>query len=88
MWEITFYFIIAPLLTLIVTLCGSLKFKKYWLGPATTFILLNIPTVIVSIFYRGGWEGVFGWAVFYTTVSGLISLIVWLTRKKLLSKVS
>lgn len=82
MWEIPFYLIFAPLLTILVTLISSLKYKKYILGPIALLVILNIPTIILPLNYNVGWVAPLGWAFFYTIISALISLIVWLKRRK------
>lgn len=82
MWEIPFYLVIVPLLTLFVTLVCSIKIKKYFLGPIIVFVLLNIPAIILPMIYNVGWLALFGWAVFYTAIASIISLIVWLVKRK------
>lgn len=82
MWEIPFYIIGAPLLTLITILFCSFKLKNYWLGPILVFVLLNIPTITLPFYYSVGWGALFGWAVFYTVIGSLIALIIWFMRTK------
>lgn len=83
MWEIPLYLIIAPLLMLIVTLIGSMKYKKYFLGPLITLIGLNIPTIVLPLYYNVGWSALLGWAMLYTVLSSVISFVVWMLRKNL-----
>ena len=80
MWEIPFYLIFAPLLTILVTLISSVKYKKYILAPIVLLIILNIPTVILPIWHNVGWAAPLGWALFYTIISTLIS--VWHRKNK------
>ncbi|QOY36917.1 DUF2651 family protein [Anaerobacillus isosaccharinicus] len=82
MWEIPIYLIFAPVLTIIISLLCRIRFKKYFMAPLIIFFILNIQTVVVPIFYNVGWEGIFGWAIFYTVISLIISLIMWSFRKK------
>lgn len=82
MWEIPFYLIFAPLLTILVTLASSLKYKKYIFAPIILLLILNIPTVVLPINHNVGWEAPLGWALFYTIVSALISLLIWLRNRK------
>lgn len=82
MWEVPLYLIVAPLLTLVVTLISTIKYEKYFISPIVLFILLNIPTFIIPNMYNIGWIAIFGWAVFYTVISAIISLIVWFFKKK------
>jgi len=82
MWEIPIYLIGAPLLTLIVTLYFTLKLERYVLGSfVVVFVLLNIPTVIIPIFYPIGWEAMLGWASVYTVVSAIIGWIGWVIKR-------
>lgn len=80
MWEIPFYLIIAPSLTLLISLMSSIKFNLYFFGPLIVFIILNIPTILLPLFYQVGWVSLFGWAVFYTVIASIISLIVSLVK--------
>ena len=81
MWEIPLYLIIVPLLTIAFSLTCAIKFKKYFIAPAILFISFNIPTIIMPYISNVGWIAIFGWAVFYTIVSLIISLVIWSIRK-------
>ena len=82
MWEIPVYGFLVPIITLTFSLISAIKFKKYFIVPIFLFIVLNIPTIILPMIHNVGWEALLGWASFYTFISLVISLIVWLTRKK------
>jgi hypothetical protein len=82
MWEIPFYLIVAPIITVAITLISTLKYQKYVIAPLLIFVILNIPTVILPFVNNVGWGALFGWACVYTGLSLIISLIVWLTRRK------
>lgn len=86
MWEIPFYIILAPILTVSISLVSTRKFNNYWFAPLFLFVVLNIPTVILPIMYHVGWEALLGWAFVYTVVSILISLVVW--RERLVRRVT
>lgn len=83
MWEIPLYLIIAPLFTITVTLITTLNFKKYWLGPVIVFVTLNIPTIVIPLIASVGWSAIFGWSLFYTVLSIIVSLLVrWIKYNK------
>ncbi|MCT8137860.1 hypothetical protein H1D32_08895 [Anaerobacillus sp. CMMVII] len=60
MWEIPIYLILAPILTIIISLLCTIRFKKYFMPPLIIFFILNIPTVVVPLVYNVGWQGVSG----------------------------
>lgn len=82
MWEIPIYLIFAPILTIIISLLCTIRFKKYFIAPLIVFFILNILTVVLPTVYNVGWEGIFGWAIFYTVISFIISIILWRFGKK------
>ncbi|WP_096155599.1 MULTISPECIES: hypothetical protein [Bacillus] len=79
--EYLLYALIAPIFTIVFSLINTVRFKRYVLTPIIVFIVLNIPTVLLPLFANVGWEGLVGWALLYTGVSIVISLIVWAMRK-------
>ncbi|WP_096154696.1 MULTISPECIES: hypothetical protein [Bacillus] len=81
MWEIPLYLIVLPLLTISFSLLCAIKYRRYFVAPSILFISFNIPTIIMPFITNVGWAGIFGWAVFYTVVSLLISLVIWSVRK-------
>ena len=81
MWEIPLYLIVVPLLTISFSLFCAIKYKKYFVAPAILFISFNIPTIIMPLISNVGWASIFGWAVFYTIVSLVISFVIWSVRK-------
>lgn len=81
MWEIPIYLFIVPVLTIAVSLISAIKFEKYFIAPLFSFIVLNIPIIIMPTI---GWEAIFGWAAFYSAISLIISFIVWNFKKRLL----
>lgn len=82
MWELPIYLVVAPLLTLVISLVSTIKFKNYFIAPVSLLILFNIPTVILPMLYNIGWGAIFGWAFLYTVISMVISFIVWGVRRK------
>lgn len=81
MWEIPFYAIFVPILTIIISLFCAFKLRKFLIAPLIIFSSLNILTVTLPIFYNVDWKGLFGWAVFYSIVSGIISIISLIVGK-------
>ncbi len=82
MWEIPVYGILLPIITLIFSFISAIKYRKYFIVPISLFVILNIPTIILPMIYNVGWQALLGWAVFYTVISLVISLFVWIFRKK------
>ncbi|RYM06696.1 hypothetical protein EWH99_02195 [Sporolactobacillus sp. THM7-7] len=79
--EIPIYLIVVPVLTITVSLISTVRFEKYFFGPVFLFVVLNFPTIAMPMMNRTGWESIFGWAVFYTFISFVISYTVWKVRK-------
>ncbi|MCJ8007748.1 DUF2651 family protein [Lederbergia wuyishanensis] len=82
MWEIPFYAILMPIITIALSLIGAIKLKNYYLAPLTIFVGLNVLTIVLPLVQNVGWQALFGWAAFYTVVSLIISLIVKLVSAK------
>ncbi|MBO1003961.1 DUF2651 family protein [Pseudogracilibacillus auburnensis] len=82
MWEIPFYGIVIPIITIVFSLISTMKYRKYFIAPVVIFIGLNIMTIVLPLIHNVGWEALFGWAVFYAVISLIISLIVWLAKRK------
>ncbi|MBS4218715.1 DUF2651 family protein [Bacillus sp. FJAT-49711] len=82
MWEIPFYAILMPIITIAFSFIGAVKLKNYYLAPLMIFIGLNVLTIVLPMTQNVGWQALFGWAAFYTAVSLIISLIIWLARKR------
>ncbi|XKI14501.1 Putative membrane protein (plasmid) [Sporosarcina sp. ANT_H38] len=82
MWEIPLYLIVVSILTLVISLVSTIKLQKYFIAPIILFVVLNIPTVVIPMFYNVGWKAILGWAILYTLISLLISFIVWSIRKR------
>lgn len=80
MWEMLFYIIGAPILMLVITLFGRFKMKNVWFGPLLTFIILNIPTIILPFIYEVGCGALLGWATLYTVISVIVTLITMLLK--------
>src|SRR5699024_2968841 len=82
MWEFPLYLILAPVITIIISLVSSIKFKRYVMAPVILFIVLNIPTILMPLLYNIGWQAMFGWAMVYTIISATMSFIVWYVKRK------
>ena len=82
MWEIPFYLIVMPGVTVSVSLITAIKFKRYVIAPLAIFFILNIPTIILPMNSNIGWLAIFGWACVYTALSLVISLIVYMISKR------
>ncbi|MCR2821189.1 DUF2651 family protein [Lederbergia panacisoli] len=82
MWEIPFYAILMPIIAIAFSIIGAVKLKNYYAAPLMIFVGLNVLTIVLPMVQNVGWQALFGWAVFYTVVSLLISLIVKITRAK------
>ncbi|MBS4200866.1 DUF2651 family protein [Bacillus sp. FJAT-49732] len=83
MWEIPFYAILAPIITILLSLFCSMKLRNYYLAPLIIFAGLNVLTIVLPMVQNVGWQALFGWAAFYTVVSLMISLIVKLVSAKI-----
>ncbi|MFA9456933.1 DUF2651 family protein [Halalkalibacter sp. AB-rgal2] len=81
MWELLLYAMVAPMMTIILSLVFAWKYDDLFAAPMITFILFNLPTIFISMNYSIGWYIFFGWSIFYTFLSLFISLLVWLLRK-------
>jgi len=77
MWEMPLYLILAPVITIIISLVSTIKFERYVMAPVILFIVLNIPTIVMPSLYNIVWQAIFGWAMVYTVISAIISMIVW-----------
>ncbi|WP_164462093.1 DUF2651 family protein [Bacillus sp. FJAT-42376] len=82
MWEIPFYAFIVPVAVLLLSMVCTLKYRNLFLAPVLTFIGLNLITIVLPFIQNAGWEALFGWSVFYTGVSLLISLIGWAFKNR------
>lgn len=82
MWEIPFYAIIMPIITIALSLFGTIKLKNYYVAPLIIFVGLNVLTIALPLIQNVGWTALFGWAAFYTVVSLLISIIVKFAKAK------
>ncbi|MBS4196035.1 DUF2651 family protein [Lederbergia citri] len=82
MWEIPFYAILMPIITVVLSLFGAMKLKNYYLAPLIIFVGLNVLTIVLPMVQNVGWTALFGWATFYTVVSLLISIIVKFAKTK------
>ncbi|WP_062046479.1 hypothetical protein [Bacillus sp. JCM 19034] len=81
MWELLIYLMVAPVMTIVLSLVFAIKYHDYYAAPMLVFILLNFPTIIFSMNYSIGWEILFGWSIFYTFLSLFISFFVWFIQK-------
>lgn len=81
MWELLFYSMVAPVMTIVLSLFLAIKFHDYYAAPMILFIIFNLPTIIFSMNYSIGWEALFGWSIFYTFLSLFISFFVWFIQK-------
>lgn len=82
MWEIPFYGIVIPIVTVVFSLICAKAYKRYFIAPITIFLGLNILTMVLPLIQNVGWQALFGWAVFYTALSLIVSMIVWFTKRK------
>jgi len=82
MWEMPLYLILAPVITIVISLVSTIKYKRYVMAPVILFIVLNIPTIVLPSLYNIGWQAMFGWAMVYTITSAMISFIVWYVKRE------
>jgi len=82
MWEMPLYLILAPVITIIISLVSTIKFKRYVMAPVILFIVFNIPTIVMPSLYNIGWQAMFGWAMVYTVISAIMSFIVWYVKRE------
>ena len=82
MWEMPLYLILAPVITIVISLVSTIKYKRYVMAPVILFIVLNIPTIVLPSLYNIGWQAMFGWAMVYTIISAIMSFIVWYVKRE------
>ncbi len=74
--EFLFVLIICPLVVVLVSITGSFLFKQWFIVPILTFIVFTILTYTVFN------ETFFFWAVIFTILSIIVSLLIYRKKKQ------